>query len=143
VATEPIAVFTGSLQCWNQVDFREEGGAYWGVVRLWPDRLEMCAQGLLTLMFRTRMIPRQRVRSVRPLRRSHWLHRLGSTPGIVNFVVSAPGAGDDIHYVLYPRSASQDAVLAALEQAGYPVSREPREIVTFGLGAGLHEGPAS
>ncbi|HEY1917387.1 MAG TPA: hypothetical protein VGH27_17615 [Streptosporangiaceae bacterium] len=140
MAIEPIAEFTGSLQCWNSFDFREEGGAYWGVVRLWPDRIEMCAQGLLTLTFRTRLIPRERVRFVRPLRRSHWLHRLGSTPGIVNFVVRPPEGAGEIHYVLYPRSAREDAVLAALEAAGYPVSRQARDVTTFSLGAGLAGG---
>jgi hypothetical protein len=132
VGTDALAVFTGSLQCWNSSDFRDEGGAYWGMVRLWPDRLEMCGQGLLAMTFRTRMVPREQVRLVRPLRRSHWLHRLGSTPGIVNIVL-----GSGAHYVLYPRSIDEEAVLAALEAAGYPVSREAWDVATFSLGAGL------
>ena len=48
---EPLATYTGRLQCWNSFDYREEGGVPAAQLAVWPDRLEMTTRGALKAVF--------------------------------------------------------------------------------------------
>ncbi len=62
---DPLATYTGSLQCWNWSDIRESGGVPFARLAVWPGYLEMSRSGLLKAVFRPRSILKERVRLIR------------------------------------------------------------------------------
>jgi hypothetical protein len=147
---EPLATYTGSLQCWNSFDHREEGGVPAAQLAVWPDRLEMTAPGALKAVFRPRTIPKERVRLIRPLQPWHPVHRVISAVHprargrqVINFVVSAPKEQrintGNIHYVLWIRSPDGADILNILEGAGFAVSRAPIRITQLNILGALSE----
>lgn len=147
---EPLAIYTGTLECMNNFDYREEGGVPAGKVVVWPDRLEMSGRGLLKAAFRPRAVAKERVRLVRPLLASHPLHQvvaevhpLARGLQLINFVVSVPkdqpiNTGN-IHYLLGIRSPGAAEVLAVLEAAGFPVTRTPVRVSRSSIFGALSE----
>ncbi len=149
---EPLATYTGSLQCLNNFDYREEGGVPAAQLVVWPDRLEMSGRGrgLFKAVFRPRTVPKERVQLIRPLQTANPVHQmikevhpLGSGLQLINIVVSAPrdqriNTGN-IHYILGIRSAHVADVLDLLEGAGFPVSHTPTRITRFNILGALSE----
>jgi hypothetical protein len=146
---EPLATYTGSLQCFNNFDFREEGGAP-GRLVVWPGRLEMSGLGILKAMFRPRTIPKERIQLIRPLlptipapRKVIGAHPFAPGLPFINLVVSPPKEQrintGNIHYILGIHSADPADVLALLDSVGFPVSRTPIRINWFNMLGALSE----
>lgn len=145
---EPLATYTGSLQCFNNFDYREEGGVAAAQLVVWPDRLEISGRGLLKAALRPRTIAKDRVQLIRPLLPGNPVHQmtlgvnpLGHGMQLINFVVSAPkdqriNTGN-IHYILGTRNAGD--VLDLLESAGFPVTHTPTRITRFNILRALSE----
>jgi hypothetical protein len=137
----PLAVLSGSLQCYNYSDMGQSGGAPGGTVAVWADRLE------LTVFFRPRVVPTDHVLRVRQLvfrnafhRLILKLHPLARGLQTIDLVIAhQPGEAysGDIHYVLGIRARSAAEVLEVFRDAGYPVDWEPRIVRGFFVGAEL------
>lgn len=147
---ESLATYTGGLQCFNNFDYREEGGVPAGQLLVWPDRLEMSGRGLLKAVFRPRTVPKERVQLIRPLQPANPVHKmikgvhpLGRRPEFINVVVSAPKEQridtGSIHYILGIHSPGTAEILNLLEDAGFPVSHEPARVTRFNLLGALSE----
>jgi len=144
-----LATWSGMLQCWNAFDVAEDGGVPAARLVVWPDRLEMTGRGPLRLLLRPRVVPRERVRLIRPLLTGHPVHQfiwavnpLARGVAFINFVVGPPreqrvNAGN-IHYVLGIRSPGTDEALRVLAGAGYPVSRAPVRLTQVNIGGELN-----
>jgi hypothetical protein len=145
---DPLATYTGSLQCWNWSDVREAGGVPAGRLVVWPDRLEMSGRNVLKAVLRPRAIPKERVQLIRPLLPLNPVHQIISAVHplawgrqYINVVVSAPEEQrintGNIHYVLGIRSPAAADLLNLLERAGFPVSRAPIRITRLNIGGEL------
>jgi hypothetical protein len=145
----PLAVFRGSIECWNQLSPNDSGGVPAARLAIWPDRLELTAAGMLRVVFRPRALPRDRVVQVRPFISAHPAHELiqtvhprGRGLNYVHILARQP-AGEPaqrvrIHYLMGLRGGAATALLAALAGAGYPVSRERLVVTKFMIGPALH-----
>ena len=147
---EPLATYTGGLQCFNNFDYREGGGAPAAQLVVWPDRLEMSGRGPLKAVFRPRTVAKERFQLIRPLQLANPVHQmimdfnpLASGLQLINIVVSAPKEQrintGNIHYILGIRSPDAAEILDLLEGAGFPVSHTPTRITRFNILGALSE----
>ena len=145
---DPLATYTGSLQCWNWSDIREAGGVPAGRLVIWPDRLEMAGRNALKAVFRPRTIPKERVQLIRPLLSANLMHQVISAVHplargrqYINVVVRPPEAQADntgnIHYLLGIRCPDTAEPLNVLEDAGFPVSRTAIRTTQLNIGGEL------
>jgi hypothetical protein len=144
----PVAVFRGSIECWNYLNPNESGGVPAARLLIWPDRLEIAAAGLLRVAFRRRALPRERVLQIRPLVPAHPAHELirtahplGRGLSFVHILARQPSVEPAqrvrIHYLTGLRGGAATGLLSALADAGYPVSRERLVVTKFMIGPAL------